>query len=120
MKNFSVFEYCYCDVSNYKAWGSLLLTGLVTDAKEEILLNQLGPESLFIAEQLRIPTLNAKLWIFTNGSSDDDHVWHTFHALRAATAQDMETPVFGTLAELIQKINAVKAWDETLSSHWGI
>ncbi len=120
MKNFSVFEYCYCDASNYKAWGAVLLSGAVTDAEMEILLNQFGPESHFIAEQLNIPALYAELWAFTNGPSDDDHVWHTFHALRPAAAQDMKTPVFCTHAELIQKVKEVNAWDETLSPHWDI
>ena len=120
MRNFSVSEYCYRDASNYKSWWPLLLLGRTTNTEVEILRHQFGLESHFIAEQLCIPALYAELWVFTNGPVDDDHVWHTFDTLRPATAQDMETPIFGTLAELIQKIEAVKAWDETLSPHWGI
>lgn len=120
MKSFSIFEYFYRDASNYKAWGSLLLLGVTTHTALEMLHHQFDSEGFFIAEQLCIPPLYSELWAFTNGPSDDDHVWHTFHALRPASAQDMMTPVFCTLAELVQKVKAVKAWDETLSPHWEI
>ena len=120
MTTSSIFEYLYRDASNYKSWGALLLEGTATDAEVTDFLGQFEAGSYFIAEQLGIAPLYSALWAISGGPSDDDHVWHTFHALRAATAQDMETPVFGTLAELIQKINAVEAWDEALSPHWGI
>jgi hypothetical protein len=120
VKNFSIFEYYYCDASNYKSWGSLLLRGVVAKAEVELLLKKFDSACCFIAEQLGIPPLYSELWAFSNGPSDDDHVWHTFHVLRHATEQDTATPIFCTLAELIQKVKAVNAWDETLSPHWGI
>lgn len=120
MRNFSVFEYCYCDASNYKAWGSLLLLGVATTAEVEIMHDRFGYECFFIAEQLYIPPLYMELWAFTNGPSEDDHVWHTFHSLRPASVQDIKAPVFGSLGNLVQKVKAVKAWDEALSPHWGI
>jgi len=120
MRNFSVFEYCYCDASNYKAWGSLLLRGAARNAEVEILQRQFDSECYFIAEQLCIPPLYSELWALTNKPSRDDHVWHTFHALRPARVQDIKALVFGSLDELVQKVKAVKAWDEALSPHWGI
>ena len=119
MRNFSVFEYCYCDASNYKAWGSLLLRGAARNAEIEILHQQFEFECYFIAEQLCIPPLYSELWALSNGPSGADHVWHTFHALRPASVQDIKAPVFGSLDELVQKVKAVNAWDETLSPHWG-
>ena len=119
MKNFSVFEYCYCDASNHKAWGSLLLRGVATNADVDILQHQFASGCFFIAEQLFIPSLYSELWAFTNGPSPDDHVWHTFHALRSASAQDITAQAFSSLESLIQKVKAVTAWDETLSPHWG-
>lgn len=120
MKNFNVFEYYYCDASNYKAWGSLLLLGSATNAEVEILQQQFDSECYLIAEQLCIPPLYSELWVFTNGPSEDDHVWHTFHAMRSASAQDIKAQVFGFLEELVQKVTAVNVWDETLSPHWDI
>ena len=120
MSEFSVFEYCYRDASNYTSWGSLLLCGVVTCAEIEILLSRFDAGCYFIAEQLCIPPLYSELWAFTNGPTDDDHVWHTFQVIRLATPQDMETPVFCSLEDLIQKVKAIKTWDETLSPHWGL
>lgn len=120
MREFSVFEYFYRDASNYKSWGSLLLCGVVTSVEIEILRSQFDAGCYFIAEQLDIPPLYSELWAFSNGPTDDDHVWHTFHALRPATAQDMEAPVFCSLEALTQKVKSIKTWDGTLSPHWEI
>lgn len=118
MTSLSIFEYLYRDASDYKSWGTLLLEGVATEADVADLITQFESGSYFIAEQLGIPPLYSELWAFSGGPTDDDHVWHTFHALRPATAQDMATPVFCTLVEFLQKVNAVKACDETLSPHW--
>lgn len=120
MKNFSIFEYCYRDASNYKSWGFLLLQGAALSGDMEDLQRHFDSGSYFIAEQLCIPPLYAALWAFSGGPSVDDHVWHTFHALRPATAQEMGAPVFDTVENLLQKIKAVQAWDEKLSPHWDI
>lgn len=120
MREFSVFEYFYRDASNYKSWGSLLLCGRVTSAETEILRSQFDAGCYFIAEQLGIPPLYSELWAFSNGPTVDDHVWHTFQALRPATAQDMEACIFCSLEDLIQKIESIKTWDGTLSPHWEV
>lgn len=120
MKNFSVFEYFYRDASNYKSWRFLLLQGSATPADTEDLQRHLDSNSYFIAEQLRIPPLYEELWAFSSGPTADDHVWHSFSALRPATVQEMKAPVFDTLKNFLQRVKAVEVWDETLSPHWGI
>ena len=120
MANFSVFDYCYCDASNYKAWGILLLQGLASEADIEDLSNHLDSGEFFIAEQLGIPPLYAELWELSSGPSDDDHVWHTFHELRPATAEEMTGSIWGMAEDLIARIKAVKNWDEALSPQWAI
>jgi hypothetical protein len=120
LRDFSLFEYCYRDASNYKSWGFLLLQGPASSADIEDMQRHFDSGSYFIAEQLCIPPLYAELWAFSGGPSIDDHVWHTFNALRPATAQDMEAPVFDTFENFLQKVKAVQVWDETLSPHWGI
>jgi hypothetical protein len=74
----------------------------------------------FIADQLGSPPLYAELWELSNGPSIDDHVWHSFYALRLATEEDITEPIFGTVENLISKIGAVKEWDPELSPHWDI
>lgn len=120
LKNFSLFEYVYRDASNYKSWGALLLGGAASDADTKDLQRHFDSGGYFIAEQLGIPPLYAELWAFSGGPTIDDHVWHTFHALRPATAKEMKGPVFDTLKNLLKKVKAVQTWDVTLSPHWNI
>lgn len=118
MVEFSVFNYCYRDAANYKAWGSLLLHGLPSRSDIEDLRRSFDSGEFFIAEQLGIPSLYAELWELSGGPSDDDHVWHTFFELRAATEEEIGARVFDTVENLIAKIRAVKTWNVTLSPHW--
>lgn len=115
-----MFEYLYRDASNYKSWGTLVLRGAATASDLEVLKSKFESGEFFIAEQLGIPPLYAELWEFSNGPSIDDHVWHSFHALRLATDEDITKPVFGTVENLISKIEAVKEWEPELSPHWDI
>ena len=120
MREFSVFEYCYRDASNYESWGFLLMRGVAASVEIEIMHRQFDAGCYFIAEQLDIPPLYSELWAFSNGPTDDDHVWHTFHALRPATAHDMEAPVFCSVEDLTQRVKLIKTWDGKLSPHWEI
>lgn len=120
MQKLCVFEYLYRDASNYKAWGTLLLRGTATASDLEVLATHFESGEFFIAEQLGIPPLYAELWEFSNGPSIDDHVWHTFYALRPATEEDIKEPVFDTVKSFISKIRAVKDWNQQLSPHWDI
>lgn len=120
MQKFCVFEYLYRDAANYKAWGTLVLRGAATESDLEVLATHFESGEFFIAEQLGIPPLYAELWEFSNGPSIDDHVWHTFHALRPATKEDAKKPSFDTVEKFISKIRAVETWNETLSPHWGM
>ena len=120
MSKFSVFEYFYRDASNYKSCGFVLLNGAAASCDIEKLSNHFESGCYFIAEQLCLPPLYAELWALSNGPTSDDHVWHTFHALRAASALEIEAPVFGEVEKLIQQIVATSKWNETLSPHWDI
>ena len=120
MQKFCVFEYLYRDAANYKAWGTIVLRGAATESELEVLATHFESGEFFIAEQLGIPPLYAELWEFSNGPSIDDHVWHTFHALRPATEEDINGPLFATLKEFISRIRVVKNWNQELSPHWDI
>jgi hypothetical protein len=116
--NFSVFEYCYRDASNYKTFGRLLLDGVASDSNIQILRSHFESGEFFIAEQLGIPPLYAELWELSQGPTDDDHVWHTYETLRVATKEETHGEVFGTVGKLIFNIAAVTVWNPRLSPHW--
>lgn len=120
MTKFSVFSYLYRDASNYKAYRQLLLEGTASVADVEILRQQFESGEFFIAEQLGIPVLYAELWAFSSGPTADDHVWHTFEDLRAATADDMNLPTLGTVRSLVKKVSSVAVWNQRLSPHWDV
>ncbi len=117
---FSIFEYLYRDASNYKVWGTLLLEGVANETDLQVLASKFESGEFFIAEQLGIPALYADLWAFSNGPTEDDHVWHTFHALRGVTPEDTSAEVFGSVADLVAKIKSVGEWDFELSPHWDL
>lgn len=118
--SFSIFEYLYRDASNYKVWGTLLLEGVANETDLQVLASKFESGELFIAEQLGIPALYADLWEFSNGPTEDDHVWHTFHALRVVTPDDTRAEVFGSVADLVTKFKSVREWNLELSPHWDI
>ncbi|MEI7431652.1 MAG: hypothetical protein WCL27_14450 [Betaproteobacteria bacterium] len=120
MTDFSLFEYCYRDAANYKSWGTLLLSGSVSEADVAAMSKGFLDGEFFIAEQLGVPPMYADLWKFSGGSVADDHVWHTFHELKPATPDEVIGEVWGTVDTLAARVKAVKSWDATLSPHWYI
>lgn len=120
MTEFSIFDYLYRDASNYKSWGSLLLEGRATETELEQLRAQLNCDEFFIAEQVGIPALYAELWKFSDGPTEDDHVWHTFHELRQAEAEEITGEPWGKVSELVARFKSVDKWNEQLSPNWDI
>ena len=120
MIKFSVFSYLYRDASNYKAFRLLLLKGAASADEVKTWRQHFESGEFFIAEQLGIPALYAEPWAFSDGATEDDHVWHTFEELRAATAADLTLPVFGTVKSLAKKIKSVEVWSQNLSPHWDV
>ena len=116
----SVFEYLYRDASNYKAFGVLLLEGKASKPHRAKIVEVLDGGEFFVAEQVGVPTLYQELWKFSNGPTEDDHVWHTFVRLRAATNGDLQEVGWGTLDLLVEKGAAVKKWNLSLSPHYEI
>ena len=82
------FEYLYRDASNYKAWGSVVFAGEMTDDLACRLLRALESTEFFIAHQVRIPELFRGLQSWP--LEQDDHCWHEFSCIEATneTAND--------------------------------
>ena len=118
MGDFSVFEYCYCDASNYKAFGSILLQGFASSSDLDVLASCFDASEFFIAEQLGIPPRYADLWELSGGPTEDDHVWHTFGTLRPASSEEVSAQAFDTVENFILKVKAIKVWNQKLSPHW--
>ena len=117
---FGVFEYCYRDASNYKAWGVLLIERSGSEELIERIVSSLESREFFIAEQVGILPMYGELWKFSGGPNTDDHVWHEFHQIRQPTNEEHSLPVWGTANELADRFSAVKEWNEQLSPHWNM
>lgn len=120
-RGYSVFEYLYRDASNYKAWGSVLLHGVLSRKEVNELIQRLDGKEFFIAEQVGIPALYQELYQYSGGPTIDDHVFHTFHEIRKAGRDELRSfPLWGSADQLLSAFRAVKVWDLTLSPHWDI
>jgi len=113
---YTLFEYMYRDASNYKAWGQLLLAGQSYPSDIAALRSTLDSGEYFVAEQVGVPALYEVLWKFTNGSTDDDHCFHEYVELRAATDDEItKLPVWGSVAKFVSTFTTVKSWNCNLS-----
>lgn len=113
-----VFEYMYRDASNYKAWGEILLSGVLSQNDIAALRGCLESDTYFVAEQVCLPVLYQELWEF-GGPNCDDHALHEFVALRAASEDERKSlPPFGALSSLLQTFQAVTTWDYSLSPNF--
>ncbi|MBU0620503.1 MAG: hypothetical protein KJ795_01525 [Gammaproteobacteria bacterium] len=116
---YCIFDYMYRDGSNYKAWGSLLLSGEPAHEDVAALKACLESDEYFVAEQVGIPPVYKELWALSGGPTDDDHALHEFVALRAATEEEQKSmPLFGELSQLLKTFQAVNKWDYSLSPNF--
>ena len=120
MADYVDFDYMYRDASNYKAFGALLLTGGVNEDGLKRMVSTLDSGEFFIAEQIGIPALYEELWAFSDGPSEDDHVWHTFNQFRPPIEEEADLPVWGSVSDLIERFERIESWNEALSPHWDI
>jgi hypothetical protein len=115
-KSHCVFDYMYRDAENYKAWRSLLLSGVPSQEDIAALRTCMESGEYFVAEQVGIPPLYEELWALSDGPTEDDHALHEFVELRSAKQEETETlPLFGELTKLLRTFQAVSRWDYSLS-----
>ena len=119
VKRFCVFEYLYRDADNFKAWGALLLKGVLTDTQVAEMRSKFESEEFFIAEQIGVPPLYEELWAYSGGLTQSDHPWHEFFAVRPAEANDLATGTpWGSASILFNAVTKVGVWREKLSPCW--
>jgi hypothetical protein len=109
------FRYLYRDASNYKVHGSLILRGRVTGGELASLTQRLEEGCFFVAEQVGIPPLYARLTKLSGGVTPDDHAWHSFEAMEVVNRR-APLAVWGTVDELLKKFASVKTWRINLSA----
>lgn len=116
---YTAFEYMYRDASNYKAFGTILLTGIMAPADIRKLADSFEDYSLFVAEQVGIPVLYEQLYQYSDGPTDDDHAYHEFLLCRTATMKETRTlPLWGSAQDLLAAFRGAKGkWDVMLSPH---
>lgn len=118
-KDFSVFEYLYRDAGNFKAWGTALLEGTLTEAQVGEMRSTFDGGEYFIAEQIGVRPLYEELWKYSDGPTESDHVWHEFVALYPAEENDLaRSDPWGKATALLNAIRAISCWNERLSPHW--
>jgi len=106
----------YRDAGNYKVHGALYLDGRLADFEIDELCSRLEGGEYFIAEQIGVPSLRPQLLFLSDGPTCDDHAWHEFIRIRAATECDNEIGAPQMEArELYDAIMAVEAWDVRLT-----
>lgn len=112
------FEYLYRDASNYKAYGHVLLEGVLSVAEREEIVARLEDGELFIAEQVGVPALYEMLYKSSDGPTTSDHCWHEFDQFSDDAVIKDGDRIWGTVEELLSKFRSVRAWDLQLSPHF--
>lgn len=116
---YCIFEYMYRDGANYKAWGSLLLSGEPTQEDIAALRACLESGEYFVAEQVGIPPVYKELWDLSGGPTSDDHALHEFVTLRVASMDEKNSmPLFDKLSNLLKTFQAVTKWNYSLSPNF--
>lgn len=109
----SVLEYQYRDWGNNKAFGLLLLRGTPTKTELARLVLQADSDVFFFAERIGVPTLYHQLWRWSGGPTEDDHSFHEFVAVRAATQEEIDSlPYWGSASDLVTRL-CERGFDQT-------
>ena len=115
-----VVEYLYRHAGNYKAYGDLWLTGLLSQEGRSALVGSLESGEFFIAEQVGVPPLYEKLFSESGGRTVDDHAWHTFVGFREEYQLPSDVTVWGKAIDLMAAIvTAEGEWKPYLSPNYG-
>lgn len=105
----TAFDYLYRDASNYKVYGSVLLTGHLTPPQVSELQACLIDSEFFVAAEIPVPNLDDQLFVLSGGPTEDDHLWHTFLGVRPIGELPENAQIWGSATELLEAFRAFKA-----------
>jgi hypothetical protein len=116
----TLFEYLYRDGGNFKAFGSVLFDGGLSEEQLCQARAKFAGDGLFVAEQLGLPPLYEQLYVYSGGPISTDHCWHEFRDIRPVAIADVppDTRAFGPAAEFLACLLAVQEWRGELSPHF--
>lgn len=116
----TAFDYLYRDAGNFKAYGTIVLQGRVSDDDQLAFRKRLESSQFFVAEQLGVPPLYETLYQWSDGPTKADHCWHEFVEFRECVdlPEDAESVV--PAQEFVDRFKAVSSWDGSLSPHFAI
>jgi hypothetical protein len=114
----TAFDYMYRDAGNFKAFGSVLLKGSVSEADQAMVESRLSGGEFFIAEQIGVPPLYAELYRWSEGPTESDHCWHEFAGFRELTEPPTDTSAALRATDFVARFAALNAWNEDLSPHF--
>ena len=116
----TAFDYMYRDAGNFKAVGTVILDGVLTQADRQKVRERLEGGEYFIAEQVGVPALYEQLYRWSHGSIGSDHCWHEFIGFRnLESAPDERLPI-AEAAAFIAQFRSVSEWDGSLSPHFDL
>jgi hypothetical protein len=114
----TVFDYMYRDGGNFKAFGTIVLKGRLSQADRQVIKDRLDGGECFVAEQVGVPPLYEQLYRWSNGATRSDHCWHEFVQFREVKmAPDGHSHALEASA-LVERFRSVAEWDCSLSPHF--
>lgn len=90
-KNNTIIHYRYTDANNYKAPGTFIVEGLLSNNQISQILDKFGETSEgFIPSQIGIPDLQGELQSYDSEDHGDDHCYHDITEIEL-TSEDPDT-----------------------------
>lgn len=122
--NWTLIPVMYRDAHNYKAYGDILLEGIITDTQIEAIRTSLRETTHYVPGQLGLGHLAHQAW--PGSTYDDDDNWHEMFLSEirrvdladAALIRERGTQEGGTVAEFLAKVQdaAAAGWDPHIDS----
>ena len=114
------FKYLYRDAGNFKAFGQVVLKGMLLPGELSILRASLPGDGFFIAEQLGVPPLYEALFRWSSGPTEADHCWHEFVEISEINERSLPVKsfVWGEAKTFLSRLCSISAWNEELSPHF--
>ena len=118
-RTYLAFDYLYRDASNYKAFGTVWLSGSLSEAERAKLISCCDDGEFFIAEQIGVPALYGTLFEDGGGPTEDDHAWHMIVEIREKVSLPEDANLWGEASTLLAAFSAAKGnWNPELSPNF--
>lgn len=100
---YTVFEYVYRDAANFKAFGEVWLSGILTAAEKEKILYFCDSNEFFVATQIGVDDLLSKISTYGEFLTTNDHGWHSVIGFRTEDSLHDESIIWGTTECFLNK-----------------